>query len=242
MCLLGKLGKWQALTLIPRLCNMANETSTALPRLVVLISGSGSNLQAIMDAIDAGTLAAQIVAVISNRADAYGLQRAFNAGIPAEILDHKNFDSRDAFDLALQTRIDEFMPDLIILAGFMRILTPAFVQHYTGRMLNIHPSLLPLYKGIHTHQRVLDDGAKEHGVSVHFVTPELDGGPVVMQAKIPVLPSDTADSLAKRVQVQEHIIYPRVVKWFVEGRVKLSNNRVELDGKPLNRPAMHLGD
>ena len=226
MCLLGKLGKWQALTLIPRLCNMANETSTALPRLVVLISGSGSNLQAIMDAIDAGTLAARIVAVISNRADAYGLQRAFNAGIPAEILDHKNFDSRDAFDLALQTRIDEFMPDLIILAGFMRILTPAFVQHYTGRMLNIHPSLLPLYKGIHTHQRVLDDGAKEHGVSVHFVTPELDGGPVVMQAKIPVLPSDTADSLAKRVQVQEHIIYPRVVKWFVEGRVKLSNNRV----------------
>lgn len=221
---------------------MANDTSTALPRLVVLISGSGSNLQAVMDAIDAGALAAQIVAVISNRPDAYGLQRAFNAGIPAEILDHKHFDSREAFDQALQTCIDTFAPDLVILAGFMRILTPAFVRHYTGRMLNIHPSLLPLYKGIHTHQRVLEDGAKEHGVSVHFVTPELDGGPVIMQAKIPVLPSDTPDSLAKRIQVQEHIIYPRVVKWFIEGRVKLLDNRVELDGKPLNRPAIHLGE
>ncbi|MEN9500727.1 MAG: phosphoribosylglycinamide formyltransferase [Pseudomonadota bacterium] len=219
-----------------------NDTTTALPRLVVLISGSGSNLQAVMDAIDAGSIAAEVVAVISNRFDAYGLQRAFNAGIPAEILDHKNFESREAFDLALQTRIDEFAPDLIILAGFMRILTPAFVQHYTGRMLNIHPSLLPLYKGIHTHQRVLDDGAKEHGVSVHFVTPELDGGPVIMQAKIPVLPSDTSNSLAKRVQVQEHVIYPRVVKWFVEGRLRLEGNHVLLDGNVMTRPAMHLGE
>ena len=221
---------------------MANEHENALPRLVVLISGSGSNLQAIMDAIDAGTLRATIAAVISNRADAFGLQRAFNAGIPAEILDHKSFASRETFDTALQTRIDAFMPDLVILAGFMRILTPAFVEHYTGRMLNIHPSLLPLYKGIHTHQRVLDDGAQEHGVSVHFVTAELDGGPVVMQAKIPVLPSDTADSLAKRVQVQEHIIYPRVVKWFVEGRLALAHNQVVLDGNVMKRPALHIGE
>ncbi|MDD5392954.1 MAG: phosphoribosylglycinamide formyltransferase [Thiothrix sp.] len=219
---------------------MSIDESTALPRLVVLISGSGSNLQSIIDAIRAQRLQAQIVAVISNKADAYGLQRASNAVIPAITVDHKGFASRAEFDQALQQQIDSYQPDLVVLAGFMRILTPDFVRHYTGRMLNIHPSLLPLYKGIHTHQRVLDDKAKEHGVSIHFVTPELDGGPVIMQAKVPVLPSDTAKSLAQRVQAQEHVIYPRVVKWFVEGRLKLEGNQVMLDGNVLKRPALHL--
>jgi phosphoribosylglycinamide formyltransferase-1 len=219
---------------------MSIDESTALPRLVVLISGSGSNLQSIIDAIRAQRLQAQIVAVISNKADAYGLQRASNAAIPAITIDHKGFASRAEFDQALQQQIDSYQPDLVVLAGFMRILTPDFVRHYTGRMLNIHPSLLPLYKGIHTHQRVLDDKAKEHGVSIHFVTPELDGGPVIMQAKVPVLPSDTAESLAQRVQAQEHVIYPRVVKWFVEGRLKLEGNQVMLDGNVLKRPALHL--
>lgn len=219
---------------------MPTETQTALPAVVVLISGNGSNLQALIDAVQTGRVHARIAAVISNRPDAYGLQRATTAGIPAEMLDHTGFDSREAFDQALQEQIDSFQPDLVVLAGFMRILTPAFVTHYTGRMLNIHPSLLPLYKGIHTHRRVLEDGGSEHGVSVHFVTPELDGGPVIMQAKVPVLPSDTEDSLAQRVHVQEHVIYPRVVKWFVEGRLKLVNNQVVLDGSVLTRPALHM--
>lgn len=220
---------------------MLADNNAALPALVVLISGNGSNLQAIIDAIKAKRLSARIAAVISNRSNVYGLQRAEAAGIPAETIDHTGFDSREAFDQALQQRIDSFQPDLVVLAGFMRILTPDFVRHYAGRMLNIHPSLLPLYKGINTHRRVLEDGSNEHGVSVHFVTPELDGGPVIMQAKVPVLPSDTETSLAERVHVQEHIIYPRVVKWFVEGRLKLAEgNQVLLDGNIMTRPAQHL--
>ena len=222
---------------------MSIETQAPLPqRVVVLISGGGSNLQSLIDAVNAGKMPACIVAVISNKADAFGLQRASQAGIATEVLDHRAFDSREAFDQALQARIDSYVPDLVVLAGFMRILTPDFVRHYTGRMLNIHPSLLPLYKGIHTHQRALDDKAKEHGVSVHFVTAELDGGPVVMQAKVPVLPSDTAETLAQRVLTQEHIIYPRVVKWFVEGRLKLEGNQLMLDGDVLKRPALHIGE
>ena len=222
---------------------MSIETQAPLPqRVVVLISGGGSNLQSLIDAVNAGKMPACIVAVISNKADAFGLQRASQAGIATEVLDHRAFDSREAFDQALQASIDSYAPDLVVLAGFMRILTPDFVRHYTGRMLNIHPSLLPLYKGIRTHQRALDDKAKEHGVSVHFVTAELDGGPVVMQAKVPVLPSDTAETLAQRVLTQEHIIYPRVVKWFVEGRLKLEGNQLMLDGDVLKRPALHIGE
>ncbi len=208
----------------------------------MLISGSGSNLQAIIDAVNKGRISARIAAVISNRPDAYGLQRAAAADIHTDTVDHTGFDSREAFDRALRECIDGYQPDLLVLAGFMRILTPDFVRHYEGRMLNIHPSLLPLYKGIHTHRRVLEDGGNEHGVSVHFVTPELDGGPVVMQARIPVLPSDTEETLANRVQVQEHIIYPRVVKWFVEKRLKLEGGVAWLDGRPMNRPAMHIPD
>ncbi len=219
---------------------MSIDKHTALPALVVLISGNGSNLQAIINAIKAGRLSARIAAAISNRADVLGLQRAADAGIPTVTLDHTRFDSRAAFDQALQTQIDGFEPDLVVLAGFMRILTPDFVRHYAGRMLNIHPSLLPLYKGLHTHRRVLEDGGHEHGVSVHFVTPELDGGPVIIQAKVPVLPSDTEQSLAQRVQEQEHIIYPRAIQWFLEGRLKLESNQAMLDGKALTRPAQHL--
>ncbi|MGV6809276.1 MAG: phosphoribosylglycinamide formyltransferase [bacterium] len=207
--------------------------------LVVLISGSGSNLQAIMDHIAHGDLPARIAAVISNRSDAYGLVRAQAAGLSTEVIDHTAFESREAFDTMLKSVINLYQPDLVVLAGFMRILTADFVKHYQGRMINIHPSLLPKYKGINTHQRVLDDGEREHGVSVHFVTPELDGGPVIIQAFVNVVQGDTATSLAKRVQTQEHIVYPAVVKWFAQGRIALSENGVTLDGELLQQPIEH---
>ncbi len=200
--------------------------------VVVLISGSGSNLQALIDRQDADN-PARIGAVISNRADAYGLVRAQNAGIPTAVLDHKAFAGREAFDAALIETIDAYRPDLVVLAGFMRILTPAFVQHYQGRLLNIHPSLLPKYKGLHTHQRALEDGEAEHGCSVHFVTEELDGGPLIVQAVVPVREDDSPDSLAKRVQIGEHHIYPLAVRWFAEGRLRLGTRGAELDGTPL---------
>ncbi|CAD5108680.1 phosphoribosylglycinamide formyltransferase [Zestomonas carbonaria] len=201
--------------------------------VVVLISGSGSNLQALIDDLRAGDTPARIQAVISNRADAYGLERARAAGIPAEVLDHKAFDGREAFDAALIERIDGYRPDLVVLAGFMRILTPTFVRHYQGRLLNIHPSLLPRYKGLHTHQRALEAGDAEHGCSVHFVTEELDGGPLVVQAVIPVQADDTPESLAKRVHVQEHRIYPLAVRWFAARRLQLGERGAMLDGQPL---------
>ena len=203
--------------------------------IVVLISGSGSNLQAIIDEIAAAKINANIAAVISNKADVYGLERAKAANIPTEVIKHEQFDSRENFDTALQKTIDRYQPDLVVLAGFMRILTPAFVQHYLGRMINIHPSLLPAYKGIHTHQRAIDDHAKEHGASVHFVTPELDGGPVIIQAHVPVLPDDTAEELAKRVLKQEHIIYPKVVRWFAERRLRLEDGQIIFDGEKLQQ-------
>lgn len=199
--------------------------------IVILISGSGSNLQAIIDAIDAG-LPAEICAVISNEPQAYGLSRAREVSIPAEVINHRDYASREAFDQALMTRIDHYQPRLIVLAGFMRILTNDFVLHYHGRMLNIHPSLLPRYQGLNTHQRVLDAGDNIHGVSVHFVTPELDGGPVILQAEVPVLADDTAETLAQRIHTQEHIIYPLVIRWFTEGRLHLQNNTVMLDDRP----------
>lgn len=207
--------------------------------IVVLISGSGSNLQAIIDHIAHGDLPARIAAVISNRADAYGLVRAQAAGLSTEVIDHTAFESREAFDKMLASVIDLYQPDLIVLAGFMRILTAEFVKHYQGRMINIHPSLLPKYKGINTHQRVLEAGDKEHGVSVHFVTPELDGGPIIIQAFVNVAYDDTAETLAKRVQTQEHIIYPAVVKWFAQGRIALCTEGVTLDGELLQQPIEH---
>lgn len=201
----------------------------ALCKVVVLISGSGSNLQALIDSINHNGNPAHISAVISNRADAFGLQRAQDAGIATAVLDHKQFEGRDAFDAALIEAIDVHQPQLVVLAGFMRILTPAFVRHYAGRLLNIHPSLLPKYKGLHTHQRALDAGDREHGCSVHFVSEELDGGPLVVQAVVPVQSDDSPSSLAQRVHEQEHVIYPLAVRWFAEGRLRLSAQGAELD-------------
>ncbi|WP_039912059.1 phosphoribosylglycinamide formyltransferase [Cellvibrio mixtus] len=213
---------------------MSQAASQAIKlRVVVLISGSGSNLQALIDGVDSGDLPIEIAAVISNRPEVMGLTRASKAGIPTLVLDHKNFASREAFDIELMRTIDAYTPGLVVLAGFMRILTPAFTEHYLGRMLNIHPSLLPKFQGLHTHQRAIDAGETHHGVSVHFVTAELDGGPVIVQARVPVLPTDDAGLLAKRVQKQEHVIYPLAVKWFAEGKLKMTNGKTELNGELL---------
>jgi phosphoribosylglycinamide formyltransferase-1 len=200
--------------------------------VVVLLSGTGSNLQALLDSTGAGN-PARIAAVISNRADAFGLQRARDAGIDACVLEHQGFADREAFDAALIELIDQYQPQLVVLAGFMRILSPFFVRYYHGRLLNIHPSLLPRYKGLHTHRRALEAGDTEHGCSVHFVTEELDGGPLVVQAVIPVQSSDTPETLAQRVHAQEHQIYPLAVRWFAEGRVRLGEHGALLDGQPL---------
>ena len=203
-------------------------------RIVVLISGSGSNLQAIIDGCNDGRINGNVVAVISNRPDVKGLERARNHGIEAITLDHRNFDSRETFDAALAQHIDNFEPELVILAGFMRILTPTFTGRYLGRMLNIHPSLLPKYPGLHTHKRALEAGDSEHGVTVHFVTAELDGGPAVLQARVPVLDNDTEDTLAARVLEQEHRIYPQAAGWFCDGRLTLQDNAALLDNTPIN--------
>jgi phosphoribosylglycinamide formyltransferase 1 len=204
--------------------------------VVALISGSGSNLQSLIDAQEQGA-PFQIRAVISNEPSAFGLERARRHGLPTEILNHRDYPDRASFDTALSALIDGYDPELVVLAGFMRILTPDFVEQYLGRMLNIHPSLLPKYQGLHTHQRALDAGEVEHGASVHFVTAELDGGPVVLQARVPVLPGDDSGTLAARVLKQEHVIYPTVVRWFAEGRLRLdADGRPYLDGEVLDAP------
>jgi phosphoribosylglycinamide formyltransferase-1 len=188
-----------------------------MKKIVILISGRGSNMQAIVQAAKAQQWPAQITAVISNRADAEGLVFAAEQGIATAVVASKNYSSRDEFDAALQDKIDQFCPDLIVLAGFMRILTPQFVQHYADRIINIHPSLLPKYTGLHTHRRALEAGDKEHGVTVHVVTSELDHGPILGQVRVPVLPNDTEASLASRILVQEHILYPNVIRQILEG-------------------------
>jgi len=205
--------------------------------LVVLISGSGSNLQAIIDHIGQG-LPARIEAVISNQPSVYGLELARLAGIETRVLDHRVYPEREHHDKALGDLVSSFNPKLIVLAGFMRILSPGFVRRFEGRMLNIHPSLLPRHRGLHTHQRALDAGDKEHGASVHFVTDELDGGPLILQARVNIEPGDDADTLAARVLTREHIIYPRVIEWVAEGRLRLKSDRVLLDEKPLDGPMM----
>jgi phosphoribosylglycinamide formyltransferase-1 len=202
-------------------------------RVVVLISGSGSNLQALIDGVASGELPIEITAVISNRPGVLGLSRAEEAGIPTLVLDHKGFASRADFDQELMRTIDAYNPGLIVLAGFMRILTPEFTRHYQGRMLNIHPSLLPKFQGLHTHQRAIDAGEITHGVTVHFVTAELDGGPAIVQVVVPVLAGDDAGLLAKRVQRQEHIAYPLAVKWFAQGKLRMLDGRAELNGELL---------
>ncbi len=203
--------------------------------LVVLISGSGSNLQAIIDGA-AADLPIDIRAVISNKADAYGLERAEKAGITTEVLDNKAYADRESYDQALGDLIETFEPGLVILAGFMRILSPEFVKRFHGRMLNIHPSLLPKYRGLHTHRRALEAEDNLHGASVHFVTEELDGGPIVLQVEVPVEKSDSEETLAARVLSQEHVIYPTAIRWFAEGRLKMDGNRVIKDGQSLNGP------
>jgi len=203
--------------------------------LVVLISGSGSNLQAIIDGAASG-LPVEIKAVISNQVDAYGLERARQAGIETRVLNHKGFDDRDSYDQALGDLIEEYQPGLVILAGFMRILTPALVNRFHGRMFNIHPSLLPKFRGLHTHQRALEAGEETHGASVHFVTEELDGGPLILQAQVPIREDDTPDSLAARVLTQEHIIYPEAIRMFAEGELRMEGDVVYHEEKPLASP------
>lgn len=204
-------------------------------KIIVLISGSGTNLQAIIDKLhkqQLGDQKAEIVAVISNKADVYGLQRAKDADIAPIVIASKGI-VRDKYDALLSAEIDKHQPDLIILAGFMRILSTEFVNKYLGKMINIHPSLLPKYTGINTHQRAIDAGDTVHGATVHFVTPELDSGPTILQAKVPLFSDDSSEDLRERVLTQEHLIYPLVAQWFLTNRLTMQNNQAILDGNLL---------
>jgi phosphoribosylglycinamide formyltransferase 1 len=201
-----------------------------MKRLVILISGRGSNMRSIVEACESEKWPAHVAAVISNRPDAAGLAFAAQRGIVTAVVDHKLFSTREAFDAALAQAIDAHSPDLVVLAGFMRILGPDCVRRFEGRMLNIHPSLLPMFPGLHTHRRAIEAGCKLAGATVHFVTAELDHGPIVMQAAVPVLPGDDEDTLAQRVLAQEHVIYPRAVRWFVEGQLRIDRGMVTHKG------------
>jgi phosphoribosylglycinamide formyltransferase-1 len=212
---------------------LSSNNIEACCRVVVLISGNGSNLQAIIDHCNNGETPAEVVAVISNVQSAFGLKRARSAGIEAHCLNHREFMSRGAFDEALTTLIEGFRPDLVALAGFIRILSPSFVDHFAGRLMNIHPSLLPQYPGLDTHRRVIADGAKEHGATVHFVTRDLDAGPVIIQGRVEVGEDDSEHSLETRVHEVEHRIYPEAVRWFASGRLRLQDDVALLDGQPL---------
>jgi len=205
-------------------------------RIVVLISGNGTNLQAIIDQINTGTVPARIVAVISNKETAHGLTRAKKFHIPTAVVDNKQFDNREDYDKTLADCIDQYQPDLVVLAGFMRILTSKFVNHYLGRMINIHPSLLPKFRGLNTHQRAIDEGETKHGASVHFVTPELDDGPVIVQSIVQIQKNDSAQSLAEKVHKEEHKIYPMVISWFAMGRIKFDQEKLTFDEKELTQP------
>ncbi|MDM4771202.1 phosphoribosylglycinamide formyltransferase [Solimonas sp. SE-A11] len=208
-----------------------------MKRVVVLISGGGRNLQALLDAGTDGRLGARIVAVISNRADAYGLERARAAGVPAQVLPHADFPSREAFDAALAELIESHHPDIVVMAGFMRVVGAAFVRRFLGRMINIHPSLLPRHPGLKTHQKVVEAGDREHGATVHFVTEELDGGPAIIQGQFSVTAQDTPETLAERVmQDIELKIYPQAVAWMARDTLELRDGRVWSDGRPLAAP------
>jgi len=210
--------------------------------LVVLISGGGSNLQAIIDAIKTRQLDAEIKAVISNQSTAFGLERAAQANIKTHVIDHRQFPDRESFDQAMMQIIDPLKPDLVILSGFMRILSNAFIDHYQHRLINIHPSLLPKYKGLNTHQLALDNHDTVHGASVHYVSHELDSGPVVIQAEVPVYATDDAEALAARVLKEEHKIYPLVIKMQTEGRLTFDKDQLNLDNKPLTKPLLWQND
>lgn len=216
--------------------------SDAAAPIAILISGRGSNLQAFIDAVAAGQLQARIALVLSNNPDAGGLQRARDAGIETAVINHRDYPGREQFDAAMVARLQEAGVELVILAGFMRILTSVFITAFNGRLLNIHPSLLPKYPGLNTHQRALDAGDSEAGVTVHFVTEELDGGPPVLQARVPVVAGDTADSLAARVIVEEHKIYPLAARWYLEGRLKLSDQGAFLDGERIPEGGIQYRD
>lgn len=207
-------------------------------KTAILISGSGSNLQSFIDQAASGAIDLDLCIVFSNRPDAYGLVRAREAGIPTECLEHGNYPDRETFDRAVAAVLDAYDPDLIVLAGFMRILSPWIVQHYAGRVLNIHPALLPAYPGLDTHQRVLDAGERWHGSTVHFVTEELDGGPRILQGRLAVDPNESADELCNRVQALEHQIYPQAAGWFGQGRLELRDGAAWLDGERLDEPVV----
>ena len=209
-------------------------------RIAVLISGEGSNLQALIDAARAHRIAGTIAVVVSNRAAARGLERARAAGIPARHLGAKPFAGRAAYDAALAALLAEHDPDVVVLAGFMRILSPELVERFAGRMLNIHPSLLPKHPGLDTHRRALEAGDREHGATVHLVTSDLDMGPRIIQYRLPVRPNDTPESLQQRVHVGEHLILPRAVDWLATGRLKLAAGRLMLDGADLSEPKVVL--
>lgn len=202
-------------------------------RIVVLISGFGSNLQSIIDQIESKDIPAQLCAVLSDKADAYGLKRAAHAHIPALVVPRNEYKDRQSFNHAMLAEIDTFKPDLVVLAGFMRILSPEFVEHFKGRLINIHPSLLPKHKGLETHAKALAYGDKQHGSTVHYVTDELDNGPIIAKMVIDVDENDTEDTLKHRVQEKEHILYPTVIKWLAEGRLQLKGNTVFLDNLAL---------
>ena len=201
-------------------------------RITVLLSGRGTNLAALLAAMQEGTLGGTITHVISNRPEAQGIDLARAAGVPTTVIDHREFATRDVFDLALGVAIDAERPDLVVLAGFMRVLGEAFVRRYAGRLINVHPSLLPLYPGLHTHRRALEEGARVHGCTVHFVTPEVDVGPIIAQAAIPVHEADDENTLAARVLVQEHLLLPAAVRWFCEDRLVIAGRRVRVKGVP----------
>ena len=211
-------------------------------RVVVLISGHGSNLQAFIDGQRQGRLPIDIQAVISSRADAYGLMRAERAGIEHQTLSHRDFASREHYDVALRECVQRYRADLVIMAGFMRILTSAFLCAFQGRLVNIHPSLLPALRGLHTHERALQEGLSEHGCSVHYVIPALDAGPVIVQARVPIKPNDSPDSLQQRVQRQEYRIYPLAVRWIAEGRVEMRDGSVWYRGQRQERPLVVAED
>ena len=211
-------------------------------KTAVLISGAGTNLQAFIDAVGDGSLSLDLSVVFSNKADAFGLTRAQDAGIPTACIEHGHYADREAFDRAVAATLDEWQPDLLVLAGFMRILSAGFVDHYAGRILNIHPALLPAYPGLDTHQRVLDAGDKWHGSTVHFVTEELDGGPRILQGRLPVVAGESPAQLAARVQTIEHQIYPDAAGWVGEGRVEFREGRAWIDGAVAEEPIVQTFD
>ncbi|WP_428029644.1 phosphoribosylglycinamide formyltransferase [Ancylobacter sp.] len=208
------------------------------PRVALLISGRGSNMMSLIEAASAPDFPAEIAVVISNRPDAHGLARAQACNIPTRTVDHKAYADRAAFDAALDAVLAEEQADLVCLAGFMRLLTPSFTQKWAGRMINIHPALLPSFKGLHTHERALAEGVRIHGCTVHFVTPEMDVGPIIMQAAVPVLDGDTPETLGARVLAQEHVIYPAALRLIADGRARLDGDRVALDEFTLAPPAL----